>query len=104
LAQLATKTDARARVIAELRRIAASDACDDGKVSALGLLAELGERGAARFTDPTAIQRRSALALATQLDNAADVAAAADMMIHQLSDDEIVHLIDVMVGASSGAA
>jgi len=104
LAQLAVKTPARARVVAELRRIAASDACDDGKVSALGLLAELGERGAARFTDPSAIQRRSALALATQLDNAADVAAAADMMIHQLSDDEIVHLIGVMVGASSGAA
>jgi tetratricopeptide (TPR) repeat protein len=91
-------------VIAELRHIAASNACDDGKVCALGLLAELGERGAAKFTDPTAIQRRSALALATQLDNAADVAAAADMMIHQLSDDEIVHLIGVMVGASAGAA
>jgi len=112
LAQLATQSpedpggpgDARARVIAELHRIAASTACDEGKVCALGLLAELGERGAARFTDPSAIQRRSALALATQLDNAADVAAAADMMIHQLSDDEIVHLIDVMVGASGGAA
>jgi hypothetical protein len=104
LAQLATKTAARSRVIAELHRIAHSDACDEGKVCALGLLAELGERGAARFTDPTAIQRRSALALATQLDNAADVAAAADMMIHQLSEHEIVHLIDVMVGASAGAA
>jgi hypothetical protein len=104
LAQLATKTDARPRVIAELRRIAASDACDDGKVCALGLLAELGERGAARFSDPGGIQRRSALALATQLDNAADVAAAADMMIGQLADDEIVHLIEVMTEASSGAA
>jgi tetratricopeptide (TPR) repeat protein len=104
LSQLATKTPARPRVIAELHRIAQSDACDEGKVSALGLLAELGERGAARFTDPPAIQRRSALALATQLDNAADVAAAADMMIHQLSENEIVHLIGVMVGASAGAA
>lgn len=104
LAQLATKTSARSRVIAELRRIAASDACDDGKVCALGLLAELGERAAARFTDPSAIQRRSAIALAAQLDNAADVAAAADMMIHQLADDEIVHLLEVMVDASSGAA
>jgi tetratricopeptide (TPR) repeat protein len=104
LAQLATKTHARARVLAELHRIAASNACDDGKVCALGLLAELGERGAARFHDPSAIQRRSAVALASQLDNAADVAAAADMMIHQLGDDEIVHLIDVMVEASAGAA
>jgi hypothetical protein len=104
LSQLAIKTPVRPRVIAELHRIAQSDACDEGKVCALGLLAELGERGAARFTDPSAIQRRSALALATQLDNAADVAAAADMMIHQLSENEIVHLIDVMVGASAGAA
>jgi tetratricopeptide (TPR) repeat protein len=104
LAQLATKTPAKPRVIEALHRIAQSDACDEGKVCALGLLAELGERGAARFTDPTAIQRRSALALATQLDNAADVAAAADMMIHQLSENEIIHLIDVMVGASAGAA
>jgi hypothetical protein len=104
LAQLASKHAARPRVIAELHRIAQSDACDDGKVCALGLLAELGERGAARFTDPSAIQRRSALALATQLDNAADIAAAADMMIHTLSEEEIVHLIEVMVGASQGAA
>jgi hypothetical protein len=109
LAQLAQleAPHVRARVIAELHRIAGSDACDDGKVCALGLLAELGARmpgGATRFADPSAIQRRSALALATQLDNAADVAAAADMMIQQLGDDEIVHLIDVMVRASSGAA
>jgi tetratricopeptide (TPR) repeat protein len=104
LGQLATKTSARPRVIAELRKIAASDAADDGKVCALGLLAELGERAAARFSDPGAIQRRSAIALAAQLGNAADVAAAADMMIHQLADDEIVHLIEVMREASAGAA
>lgn len=104
LAQLATRSETRARVLAELRRIASSNASDEGKVCALGLLAELGERAAARFTDPSAIQRRSAIALAAQLDNAADVAAAADMMMHQLGDDEIVHLIEVMVEASSGAA
>lgn len=104
LAQLATKTPARPRVLAELRKIASSDASDEGKVCALGLLAELGERGAARFTDPTAIQRRSAMALAAQLDNAAAVAAAADMMIHKLGVDEIVHMIDVMREASPGAA
>ncbi len=104
LAQLAAHPSARPRVIAELRRIAASDVSDDGKVCALGLLAELGERVAARFSDAPAIQRRSAIALASQLDNAADVAAAADMMIQQLPEDEIVHLVDVMVGASSGAA
>lgn len=104
LARLAIRSETRARVLVELRRIASGDASDDGKVCALGLLAELGERAAARFTDPSAIQRRSAIALAAQLDNAADVAAAADMMIQQLGDDEIVHLIEVMLEASSGAA
>src|SRR5690348_11089452 len=38
LAQLARQDPARPRVIAELRRIAASGACDDAKVCALGLL------------------------------------------------------------------
>jgi len=103
-ATLATRDELRDRVIDELRRVAVGDACDEGKVCALGLLAELGVRGAARFADPGAIRRRSALALASQLDNVADVAAAADMMIAQLEDDEIVHLIDVMVDASRGAA
>src|SRR5439155_26291769 len=49
LAHLASREPERARVIDELRRIAASAASDDGKVCALGLLAELGERGAASF-------------------------------------------------------
>jgi hypothetical protein len=110
LSQLAAKGSAeavvalRARVVAELRRIASSDTSDDGKVCALGLLTELGERSTAKFADHDAIQRRSALALATELDNPADVAAAADMMVHQLDDDEIVNLVDVMVTASAGAA
>jgi hypothetical protein len=106
LAQVAVdpQLGVRPRVIAELRHIASSDVHDDGKVCALGLLAELGERSAARFTDPPAIQRRSALALASELDNPTDVAAAADMMVHQLDDDEIVSLIQVMVEASAGAA
>src|SRR4051812_44764060 len=39
----------RERVIAELRRIASSTVCDEGKVCALGLLAELGARSTARF-------------------------------------------------------
>ncbi len=103
LAQVAR--DVRSRVIAELRQIASStSACDEGKVAAVGLLSELGERSSARFTDPSAIQRRSALARATELDHPADVAAAADMMIQQMDDDEIVHLIEVMVQASQGAA
>jgi len=103
LAHLAT-TDARARVIAELKKIASSEAGDEGKVCALGLLAELGERGAARFNDPSAIQRRSALALAAQLDTPADVAAAADLMIRQLEDDDALQLLAVMADVAPAAA
>ncbi|MGE5183451.1 MAG: tetratricopeptide repeat protein [Acidobacteriota bacterium] len=104
LAQLATDLTTRTRVIAELRRIAASDAGDDGKVCALGLLAELGERGEACFTDPPAIQRRSALALAAQLTTQGDVAAAADMMIRQLAEDDVLQLLSVMADAAPPAA
>jgi hypothetical protein len=106
LAHLAT-TEARGRVIVELRRIsllATSAVSDDGKVCALGLLAELGERGTACFADPHAIQRRSALALAAQLDTQADVAAAADLMIRQLAPDDRLQLLAVMVQAAAPAA
>jgi hypothetical protein len=104
LAQVAL--DIKPRVIAELRIIANGAASDESKVCALGLLAELGERStaAAKFSNSSAIQHSSARALATELDSPADVAAAADMMIQQQSDDDIVRLLEVMVGASSGAA
>ena len=107
LAMLAKEAGSRERVLIELRRIASAgstDARDEAKVAALGLLAEHGERTAARFADPGAIQRRSALALASSLDNEADIASAADMMIQQLGSPEITHLIAVMVDASRGAA
>jgi tetratricopeptide (TPR) repeat protein len=103
LAHLAT-TSARARVIAELRSIAAISKTDEGKVCALGLLAELGQRGEAKFSDPSAIQRRSAIALAAQLDSAADVAAAADMMIRQLGTEDMMQLLEVMTEAVPPAA
>jgi hypothetical protein len=107
LAHVAQEPGVRTRVVAELRRIAGGDAAmipDEAKVLALGLLAELGERHSARFNDPSGMQRRSALALATELDNPTDVAAAADMMIKQLPDDDMVQLVEVMAGASAGAA
>ena len=73
-ATLATAPGARPRVLAALRALigatpegGAARGDDETKVCALGLLAELGERGAARFADPTAIQHRSAIALAAQL-------------------------------------
>jgi tetratricopeptide (TPR) repeat protein len=103
LAETATKP----RVIAELRTIASSTASDDGKVCALGLLAELGQKptpGAASFADPPGIQRRSALALAAQLSTASDIAAAADMMVGQLGDDEVVQLLDVMAESAPAEA
>ncbi|MBS1120707.1 MAG: Tetratricopeptide 2 repeat protein, partial [Deltaproteobacteria bacterium] len=103
LAVLAT-TDARARVIGELRTVTLDTSVDESKVCALGLLAELGERGAARFADPTAIQRRSALALATQLETSADVASAADMMIRQLAEADVMQMVSVLLEVAPNAA
>jgi len=105
---LLADTPARARVIDELRRVVdpvdGRDTTDDLKVCALGLLAELGEKAEARFADPHAIQRRSALALAAQLDTPHDVAHAADLMIHQLADDDLVQMIEVLVESAPAAA
>jgi len=106
LASLA-QGETRARVIGELRAIAQTATHDEGKVCALGLLAELGQKvepGAASFANPSGIQRRSALALAAQLSTPADIAAAADMMIRQLGDDELVQLLDVMAESAPAAA
>ena len=81
-AALATISDAlRARVIAELHAVTIDASTDEIKVCALGLLSELGEHGSARFTDSKAIQRRSAEALAAQLEGPSDIANAADMMV-----------------------
>jgi len=107
LSQAAQGTSVRPRVVAELRKIVGGDAphvCDEAKVLALALLAECGERQSARFNDPSGIQRRSALALATELDNPTDVAAAVDMMVKQMATEDMVQLLEVMVGASAGAA
>ena len=102
LAALAT-TPARDRVIALLAAVT-RDASDDVKVCALGLLAELGEHPATRFHDPTAIQRRSALALAAQLATPADVASAVDLMIRTLEDPDILQMVEVLLDAAPQAA
>jgi tetratricopeptide (TPR) repeat protein len=94
----------RARVIDELRGIASCAAIDDAKVCALGLLAELGEHATARFADPSAMQRRSALALAAQLDTPADVASAADFMIRQLDPAELEQMLEILVEVAPAAA
>ncbi len=105
LADLAADDVIRPRVLAELRAITTSEiGGDEIKVCALGLLAELGERGAARFSDPNAIQQRSAVALAKQIGSEADVASAADLMVRQLDEDDMVQMLEVMVEAAPSAA
>jgi len=96
--------DARARVTAALHAITEGDAPDDAKVVALGLLSELGEYVDVRFADPHAIRVRSAIALAAHLETAADVASAADMMVHQLDAADIVQMLEAMAEAAPGAA
>ena len=102
LVQLATTNrSVRPRVIAELRAITEGTAPDHGKVCALGLLGELGERGAAaKFHDPDAIQRASAEKLADQLETAADIASAADLMVGKLAPDDMVSLLSIMAAAA----
>jgi tetratricopeptide (TPR) repeat protein len=95
---------ARARVTAELHPITGGCAPDDAKVVALGLLSELGEHADVRFADPAAIRIRSAIALASHLETAADVASAADLMVHQLEAADITQMLEVMVNAAPDAA
>ncbi|MFT3692513.1 MAG: hypothetical protein QM831_05180 [Kofleriaceae bacterium] len=105
LNQLASSNRAvRPRVLAELRAITEGAAPDHGKVCALGLLGELGERGAARFHDPDAIQRTSAEKLAAQLETPADVASAADLMVAKLAPDDMVALLAIMAQATPDRA
>lgn len=95
---------ARARVAAELHAITDGRAPDEAKVVALGLLSELGEHADARFADPRAIRTRSAIALASHLETAADLAGAADLMVHQLDAEDIVQMLEVMADAAPAAA
>jgi hypothetical protein len=95
---------ARTRVAAELRAITGGPAADEAKVVALGLLSELGEHADARFADPAAIRVRSAIALAAQLETAADLAGAADMMVRELCAIDIVQMLEVMAEAAPDGA
>ena len=95
---------ARARVTAELHAITEGSAPDEAKVVALGLLSELGEHADARFADPRAIRTRSAIALASHLETAADLASAAELMVHQLDAPDIVLMLEVMADAAPRAA
>lgn len=95
---------ARERVIEELRAILSDNAHDEIKVCTLGLLSELGEHAEAKFVDPGAMQRRSALALASQLETPSDVANAADMMVRQLDEASIEQMIEALCESAPEAA
>ncbi|HEY4182119.1 MAG TPA: hypothetical protein VGM90_34990 [Kofleriaceae bacterium] len=105
LSQLADDVLCRTRVVAELRAVTEDAASlDEAKVGALGLLSELGEKAAARFMDPSAIQQRSAVALASQINSDSDVASAADLMVHTLAHADMLSMLEVMADVAPDAA
>ncbi|HEY4058996.1 MAG TPA: hypothetical protein VGM39_20415 [Kofleriaceae bacterium] len=105
LAQLADDVLCRTRVVTELRAITDDAASiDEAKVCALALLSELGERAAARFMDPSAIQQRSAIALASQINSDSDVASAADLMVQTLAHADMLSMLEVMANVATDKA
>ena len=104
LVLLATRLSVRPRVLDALRALITEPSSDDVKVCALGLLAELGAPETAKFSDPVAIQRRSALALAAQLETPSDIANAADMMVRKLDDRDVLQMLEVLTGVAPAAA
>src|SRR5258708_3903257 len=90
----------------DLRRLADwfSKGAQEPLGPAVGILSELGEHTDVQFADPTAIRTRSAIALAAHLESAADVAGAADLMVHQLDAADILQMLEVMAGAAPDAA
>ena len=98
--------DTRDRVVRALEAVLVQgDATDAGKAAALGLLSQLGvERtDAASITlrgDPRDVQRRSAEQLAAQLATRADIAVAADLLVHELDPDELCSVVEAMADAA----
>jgi len=95
---------ARARVTAELHAITTDAVADEAKVAALGLLSEFGEHADVRFADPKAIRVQSSMALASHLGTAAELAGAADLMVHRVAPGNLVQLLEVMAEAEPNAA
>lgn len=95
---------ARARVTAELQAITTDAVTDEAKIAALGLLSEFGEHADVRFADPQAIRVRSSMALASHLRTAAELAGAADLMVHRIAPGNLVQLLEVMAEAEPNAA
>ncbi|MBP8809770.1 MAG: hypothetical protein KBG48_14935 [Kofleriaceae bacterium] len=83
------------RVVDELRAVVARPASDDAKLTALALLAELGdETTTARFADPRQVHRQSLARFADQLDTPAEIASAADLLVSRLGADELVEFVE----------
>lgn len=93
------------RVRGALLEVAAGPSCDDVKLATLGLLAELGDETAtARFADPDRVHQQSLERFATQLDTAADVASAADLLVSRLEPEEIIDFVESFAEASPDGA
>lgn len=101
---LAANPTTRGRVLRELRTIAEGGQPDRGKLAALGLLGEFGDRPTARFSDPAAVQRSSVTAFAAALNSPVDIATAADLIVRQLALDTVLSFLTVMVQAAPDRA
>lgn len=95
----------QARLRAGLTEVVRSGT-DAAKAAAQVLLGELGAAATppARFDDAVAIQRRTALQLAAQLGSAADVAAAAELMLSRLDASELIAIAMVMLDQAPDVA
>ena len=88
------------RVRTALRTLTDGSAPDDVKLSALSLLAELGdERATARFADPIAVHRASLARFESQLGTPADVASAAELLLSRLSPSALVEFVEAFAEA-----
>jgi hypothetical protein len=91
----------RERLVAAMHELLLGDATDGGKAAAIGMLAELGiEETSAAFDDPRDVQRRSAAQLAAHLETRADVASAADLLVHELDAEDLVAVVEAMADAA----
>jgi hypothetical protein len=92
--------------MSELRRLAASDVEDQTKVASLELIRRAGDTSpiAAEFSNPEQISRNAAKAFASQLDCAAEIARAAQCMMDQLAEPELLAMLELMMEELPSAA
>lgn len=94
-------TDHRDRIVDAMHELLHGGGADGGKAAAIGVLAELGVgETTATFTDPRDVQRRSAAQLAAHLETRADIASAADLLVHELDADDLLNVVEAMADAA----